>query len=66
MLKDKQIKWPEYERLYKNGQVRVPTSTYKFWIYGAAKDNLEARLSGALPGGGPPKKGPQRGIPADR
>ena len=53
MLRDKQIKWTEYDAKYKEGEVRVPAATFRRYIYGRYKDKLEARLAG----GGALKKG---------
>ena len=58
MLRDKQIKWTEYDAKYKEGEVRVPAATFRRYIYGRYKNKLEARLAG----GGALKKGPQRGM----
>eukprot|EP00966_Prymnesium_polylepis_P008263 190355-Prymnesium_polylepis.1 len=52
------MRWTEYDRLYKEGRVRVPMSTLKAYVFGKYKDQLDARLAG----GGRLKKGPKYGM----
>ena len=60
LLRDKQMKWTEYAREYKNGNTHVPRATLSRWLYGPMKGKLDERLAG----GGRPKKGGVRGKAA--
>eukprot|EP00966_Prymnesium_polylepis_P058065 1344870-Prymnesium_polylepis.1 len=59
-LHSKEVKWTEYQVLYKDSKVRVPPATLKSYFYGYNKHLLAGLLDGSV--SNLRKPGPKRGL----